>query len=106
MLLTGCNSTPGSVTANDETPAQSYTIPAGTFADIRRGSQIEIIPAVLHLRVGQALRIQNDDAEGGTVGPFYVGPHETVTQRFISTGDFQGECAVHPSGRIRIEVSN
>lgn len=74
LLLGACGSNgPGSVAAsNEDQAAQTYVIPAGTFDRIKAGENIEIIPAELTLGVGDALRIENNDDEGGIVGPFYV----------------------------------
>ena len=81
-----------------------YLIPDGTWDRINSGEAIEILPAQLDVRVGEVIRIVNEDSEGHFVGIFYVGAGETVTQRFSSAGEFQGQCTVHPSGEISLIV--
>lgn len=81
-----------------------YLIPAGTWDRINSGEQVEILPARLDVNVGEVIRIINEDDEGHFVGIFYVGAGETVTQRFSSPGEFQGQCTVHPSGEISLVV--
>ena len=81
-----------------------YVIPEGTAERIRAWERVEIIPARLEVRVGEVIRIINDDDEGHFVGIFYVGPGETVTQRFASPGEFKGNCSIHPSGEISLVV--
>jgi plastocyanin len=82
----------------------SYVIPAGTGARLDSGERVELLPARIDARVGQVIRIVNRDSRGYLLGPFYVGAHETLSQRFTSPGVFEGDCSVHPSGQIVLEV--
>lgn len=82
----------------------SYTIPAGTGARLARGEKVEILPQRIDAQVGEVIRIVNDDERGYLLGPFYVGPGETLTQRFTAPGTFRGECVVHPSGELLLRV--
>lgn len=81
-----------------------YVITAGTAERLANGEEVEIIPANLDVRVGEVIRVVNEDAEGHFVGIFYVGAGETVTQRFASPGEFEGNCTVHPSGQLVLTV--
>lgn len=96
---------PGAVAVENVPADWSYSIPEGTGALLDRGESVEILPARIEARVGQVIRIVNDDDRGYLLGPFYVGAHETLMQRFTSPGTFEGACAVHPSGNIVLEVS-
>ena len=58
----------------------------------------------MEVQVGEVIRIENQDDRGQLIGPFFVGANETLTQRFSSTGTFQGNCTVHPSGQITLTV--
>jgi plastocyanin len=82
-----------------------YAIPAGTGTKLDAGVTIELLPAEIRARVGQTIRIVNRDDRTYLLGPFIVGPRETLTQRFASPGIFDGACAVHPSGQIRLVVT-
>jgi hypothetical protein len=82
----------------------SYVIPPGTGERIDRGEPVDIIPGNLDARVGQVLRIVNEDTRGHLVGPFFVGKGETLTQRFASAGTLSGACSIHPSGEITVTV--
>ena len=55
--------------------------------------------------VGDTIRIENQDDRGHTVGPFFVGANETLTQRFSTPGEFEGVCTVHPSGQLVLIVN-
>lgn len=82
----------------------SYVIPAGTGTRIDEGQSVDIIPADIDARVGQVIRIENQDTRGHVVGPFFVGRGETMTQRFTSPGTLRGTCSVHPNGAITVTV--
>lgn len=95
-----------SVSAVDPTGTAdfAYVIPLGTGERIDRGEPVDIIPANIDARVGQVLRIVNEDTRGHLVGPFFVGKGETLTQRFASPGTLEGACSIHPSGTITVTV--
>lgn len=100
----GAGGGPGAVSAAGTTADWSYAIPSGTGARLDGGEAVEILPARIDARVGETIRIVNRDDRGYLLGPFYVGPRETLTQRFVSPGTFRGECAVHPSGQLVLVV--
>jgi len=82
-----------------------YVIPAGAGEALDAGSPLEILPAELRVDVGDTIRIENQDDRGHTVGPFFVGANETLTQRFSTPGEFEGVCTVHPSGQLVLIVN-
>ncbi len=84
--------------------AHDFTIPPGTAGRIAAGQVVEIVPAELVVKVGDAIRIVNNDTEDHVVGVFFVASGETLTQRFNSEGVLEGECSVHPSGAFTLRV--
>ena len=99
------SSTPGISGAAAEAEADyDFHIPAGTGERLDDGERIEIIPAELEVRVGEVLRIVNDDDRGHVIGAFYVGAGETLSQQFSTPGVLEGECSVHPSGSFSLTV--
>ena len=88
----------------DDEFAYNYTIPPGTAGRIAAGEVVEIVPAELVVKVGEAIRIVNNDSEDHIVGVFFVASGETLTQRFNSEGVLEGECSVHPSGAFTLRV--
>ena len=91
--------------ADDATEfAYDFTIPPGTAGRIAAGEEIEIMPAELIVKVGDAIRITNNDSADHVVGVFFVASGETLTQRFNSEGVLSGECSVHPSGAFTLRV--
>lgn len=88
-----------------ETATYEYVIPTGAGEALDDGEPLEILPAELNVTVGETIRIVNEDDRGHNVGPWFVGPNETLTQRFSSPGEFEGVCTVHPSGQLVLVVS-
>ena len=78
-----------------------YTIPDGAGAAIAAGEKrANVLPGSITAQVGESIRIENKDRQGHSVGPWYVGPNETLVQQFTAPGTFEGECTVHDSGRF------
>jgi len=90
--------------ANSDDTDYEYTIPLGAGAQIDAGESINIIPAELTVRVGESLKIINDDDRGHVVGVFFVGAGEILSQEFTSTGTLSGGCSIHPSGEFTLQV--
>ena len=82
-----------------------YTIPVGAGLALDAGTPLEILPGSFDARVGQTIQIVNEDDRGHLVGPWFVGASETMRQTFKTTGEFVGDCTVHPSGQIVVTVS-
>ena len=109
VVLAGCGSDASSDPATEAIEAvdaatYEFVIPVGAGEALDAGTPLEILPGELEVRVGETIRIVNEDDRGHTVGPFFVGANETLTQRFSSPGEFVGVCTVHPSGEIVLVV--
>ena len=88
-----------------ETATYEFVIPLGAGEALDAGTPLEILPAELNVVVGETIRIVNEDDRGHNVGPWFVGPTETMTQRFSSPGEFEGVCTAHPSGQLVLSVT-
>ncbi len=108
-VLVGCGDDapqPGTEAVDvSETATFEYVIPVGAGEALDAGTPLEILPAELQVDVGDTIRIENQDDRGHTVGPFFVGANETLTQRFSTPGEFVGVCTVHPSGELVLIVN-
>lgn len=110
VLLAACggddeSSGPGIANVDDvEQATYEYVIPLGAGDALDAGEPLEILPGELEATVGETIRIVNEDDRGHNVGPWFVGPNETLTQRFSSPGEFEGVCTVHPSGQLVLRV--
>jgi plastocyanin len=110
LALAGCSGDPASspgIEAAAESDAATYefVIPPGAGEALDAGAPLEILPAELEVKVGESIRIVNQDDRGHNVGPFFVGANETLSQRFSSPGEFVGVCTVHPSGEFVLVVN-
>ena len=111
LLLAGCggdDDASGLGIANVEGVTEAtyeYVIPLGAGEALDAGEPLEILPGELNVTVGETIRIVNNDDRGHNVGPWFVGPNETLTQQFSSPGEFEGVCTVHPSGELVLVVS-
>lgn len=81
-----------------------YYIPEGASDRLAAGEPLDIVPGRFEAVVGESVKIVNDDRRGHNVGPWYVGPNETLIQKFTSPGVYEGLCTVHPSGALILEV--
>jgi plastocyanin len=109
VLLAACggDGRDGALVIEDPTAVEAdytYTIPPGTGAKFEAGEYVEILPGELTVRVGEVMRIVNQDDRNHLIGPFFVGAGETLTQRFSTAGEFTGLCTVHPSGQFMLKV--
>ncbi len=82
-----------------------YVIPPGASDRLAAGEPLEIVPGRFEAKVGESVKIVNNDRRGHNVGPWYVGPNETLLQKFTSPGLYEGLCTVHPSGALILEVT-
>lgn len=106
--VAACGGGEAALVADDFTGAAAdyrFVIPPGAGEALDRGEPLEILPGEMQVVVGEIIEIVNEDDRGHLAGPFFVGAGETLRQRFASPGEFIGECTVHPSGQLVLEVS-
>ncbi len=107
-VVGGCSNNDASFEVLDADPEavvdHGYEIPAGAGQALDAGTPLEIFPPEFQAQVGQTLEIVNLDDRGHLVGPWFVGAGETLRQTFASPGTFIGECTVHPSGQIVVNI--
>lgn len=89
-----------------EGQTHTITIPLGTSERLDAGEDVELIPENLRFTLQDRLVITNNDVAFHQVGPFTVGPGETVDQTFGEVATFEGLCSLHPSGSVSIEITS
>ncbi len=82
-----------------------YEIPLGAGERTDAGEELDIFPWLLKVRVGESIRIVNNDVRDHLIGALFVGAGETLTQEFVSPGMLTGECSIRPGGSFTIQVS-
>lgn len=90
----------------DDRPPEriEVVVPEGAGA---LGSGIDtasLLPRRLEVAVGDILVIDNHDDRAHTVGPYTVAAGQRLEHRFTHEGVIEGECTLHPSGRVTIVV--
>lgn len=91
--------------AADEDATYEYEVPYGTGNRIDSGATIEIMPQNLEVRVGESIRIVNNDTRDYMIGPFFVMAGQTLAMRFTNKGVLRGVCEVNSAGEFVITVS-
>lgn len=104
----GSDSTPavasyGEVSA-DETADYEYVVPYGTSVRINAGQSVDLMPQYLEVRVGETIRIKNQDSRDYMIGPFFVAAAQTLSMRFTQEGTLSGTCTMNPEGIFEIHV--
>lgn len=108
LALTGCGGSSSDSNASEQTfPERAdfqWVIPKGTAEKVALGTHDKIFPSVLYVKVGQTIRIVNEDRIAYTVGPFAIGANQTLEQVMRSPGTFEGECTTHEGARFLMIV--
>ena len=94
----------GSGSAGPEQPTYTYVIPAGAGDRIEQGEPLDILPRELVPQLDETIVMVNEDDQAHLLGPWFLGPGETLRQRFTTAGVFEDKCTVHPSGRFTVVV--
>jgi len=94
----------GGEASDSEQPTYSFVIPAGSGDRIDQGEPLDILPRELVAQLDETVIIVNEDDQAHLLGPWFVGPGETLRQRFTTEGVFEDTCTVHPSGKFTVVV--
>lgn len=106
VLVAGCGGGLDAATAPTiPEPTFEFVIPAGSGDRLAKGEPLDILPAEMNTSVGDTIRIVNEDTVGHALGPWFVGPGETIRQRFVTAGTFSGFCSVHPDEAFTVHVA-
>lgn len=111
MLTVGCFGTERSsqiqtspIGAGDEATYE-YVVPFGTGNRLDGGEVIELMPQELNVKVGESIRIINDDTRDYMIGPFFVTAGQTLAMRFTHPGELSGVCVIGSGGEFVINVT-
>jgi len=81
-----------------------YVVPLGTWDKVNIGEHVQIMPPQVQFHVGDTLVIRNDDSRTTVVGPYTVGPGQTLREVFDRPETLSGVCSLSPDGQVRIVV--
>ena len=91
--------------AIDEEATYEYNVPFGTGNRLDSGEIIDIMPQELSVKVGESIRIVNDDIRDFMIGPFFVMAGQALAMRFTTPGTIEGVCQINPEGKFVITVT-
>jgi hypothetical protein len=80
-------------------------VPAGTQDKVDRGEIVDVMPAVLRFRIGDVLRIRNDDSADQYVGPYLVQAGEQFELKYGSIGQYGGLCNLSGGSSYSIVIT-
>jgi hypothetical protein len=94
----------GALGAN-EVATYDFLVPNGTGVLIDQGQKIDLMPQYLKVKLGESIRISNQDTRDYMVGPFFVGAGQSLAMRFTQAGRLKGSCTISTSGEFVIDVT-
>jgi hypothetical protein len=90
---------------NDEAATYEFVVPYGTSVRIDQGQVVDLMPRLLEVKVGESIRISNQDGRDYMIGPFYVTAGQSLAMRFTHPGELSGVCSMNPEGEFVIKVA-
>ncbi len=82
----------------------AIVVPAGTADRIAGGEKVNVMPTRLEFRVGDMIRIRNDDDVEHSVGPYQVKAGQEMVLRYGAPGTYEGYCPLSEGERYEIVV--
>ncbi len=82
-----------------------FIVPYGTSVKIDKGQQVDLMPQRLDVKVGESIRIKNQDGRDYMIGPFFVTAGQELAMRFTQPGELSGICQMNPEGEFLINVA-
>jgi hypothetical protein len=91
--------------AEDDKATYEFIVPYGTSVKIDQGQQVDLMPQRLDVKVGESIRIKNQDGRDYMIGPFFVTAGQELAMRFTQPGELSGICQMNPEGEFLINVT-
>ena len=89
----------------DEQATYEYVVPYGTSVRIDQGQKVDLMPQRLDVKVGESIRITNQDGRDYMIGPVFVTAGQSLAMRFTQPGELSGVCSMNPEGVFTISVT-
>jgi hypothetical protein len=91
-------------TATSWTPVHEIAIPAGTQARLDTGESVEVLETQIRVKVGESVRIRNDDIVDHVIGPYYLQAGAALQQTYRAPQTIEFVCFVNPDKAINLIV--
>ncbi|MEI8240712.1 MAG: hypothetical protein WCI22_14960 [Actinomycetota bacterium] len=87
-----------------ERATYDYIVPYGTSVRIDSGQKVNLMPKELNVKVGESIRINNQDTRDYMIGPFFVTAGQSLAMRFTQAGVLSGQCSMTLEGVFTVNV--
>ncbi len=91
--------------ADGEEATYVFVVPYGTSVRIDQGQTVDLMPQRLDVKVGESIRIENQDGRDYMIGPFFITAGQELAMRFTQPGELSGVCQMNPEGQFLISVT-
>jgi hypothetical protein len=85
-------------------PAREIVIPADAQARLDAGERVAILETEIRVKVGETVRIRNDDVVDHVIGPYYLQSGAALQQTYRTPQTIQYVCFVNPTEAISLVV--
>jgi multidrug efflux pump subunit AcrA (membrane-fusion protein) len=85
-------------------PAREIVIPVGAQARLDAGERVAILETEIRVKVGETVRIRNDDVVDHVIGPYYLQSGAALQQTYRTPQTIQYVCFVNPTEAINLVV--
>lgn len=103
-IASACSSS-GSSSVATTGSVYEVVVPFGTYESTMRGELVDLLPAVLDVKVGDEFVVVNEDEFTHTIGPFTVRPGETLRHVWQTPDTILGECSLLMGDAVTINVT-
>ena len=103
-IVSACSGSNSSSTATTGA-VYEVVVPWGTYESTMRGELVDLLPAVLDVKVGDEFVVVNEDEFTHTIGPFTVRPGETMRHIWKKPETILGECSLLMGDAVTINVT-
>lgn len=90
---------------DDDAQVHEFVVPAGTADRIEAGETVAVMPAELEFKVGDTIRIRNEDDVDQPVGPYFVSAGTEFELEYGAPGRYEGYCALSEGERYEIVIT-
>lgn len=97
-VLTSCGDEP-------EPRTIEFVIPAGTAERMAAGETVVVMPSRLEFKVGEKIRIRNEDSVKQSVGPYVVAAESEMLLQYGKEGTYEGYCPLSEGESYEIVVT-
>ena len=93
------------VGCGSDADVHEFVVPLGTAERLAAGEDVVVMPSPVEFRVGDTIRIRNEDVVDQSVGPYQVAAGSEFELTFGAPGRYQGYCPLSEGDSYEIIVT-